>query len=297
MTRRRVRCARRVSRCGPSRTLSTLNAGSLTGTRGVILNNVPAYKLPSDFLAALDLYVRCAGRRAADGGRQAILRLRRVRTFGGGRPAAGVDGTAHGTAQAGGGDGHRHGSLRQHGRRRFAGCRQRSTSPTREPPAPSTCSGPQDAVSVLGGRHRTARRRPPDPPGGRPQGTDRHRAPDHQRRRRHLHPCRAGGRMGRIAKGAGRAAAPAAVRGRGRFRGTGRLPDPRGRDGGQGRDDQRDRPGQRSRQGRGFAQGHRRARQGAHFLQRRRGHAAGFVRAGNRGVGALRFFDGVGDSR
>ncbi len=41
--------------------LGSLNAGSLTGTRAVILNNVPAYKLPPDFLAALDLYVRVQG--------------------------------------------------------------------------------------------------------------------------------------------------------------------------------------------------------------------------------------------
>ena len=41
--------------------LSTLDAGSLTGARGVILNNVPAYKLPPDFLSALDLYVRVQG--------------------------------------------------------------------------------------------------------------------------------------------------------------------------------------------------------------------------------------------
>lgn len=41
--------------------LATLNAGSLTGVRGVILNNVPAYKLPPDFLGALDLYVRVQG--------------------------------------------------------------------------------------------------------------------------------------------------------------------------------------------------------------------------------------------
>ncbi len=41
--------------------LASLNAGSLTGTRGVILNNVPAYKLPADFLYALDLYVKVQG--------------------------------------------------------------------------------------------------------------------------------------------------------------------------------------------------------------------------------------------
>ena len=41
--------------------LATLNAGSLTGTRGVILNNVPAYKLPPDFFTALDVYVRVQG--------------------------------------------------------------------------------------------------------------------------------------------------------------------------------------------------------------------------------------------
>ena len=41
--------------------LATLNAGSLTGVKGVVLNNVPAYKLPPDFLGALDLYVRVQG--------------------------------------------------------------------------------------------------------------------------------------------------------------------------------------------------------------------------------------------
>ena len=39
----------------------SLNAGSLTGTRAVILNNVPAFKLPSEFLYALDLYVQAQG--------------------------------------------------------------------------------------------------------------------------------------------------------------------------------------------------------------------------------------------
>ena len=38
-----------------------LNAGSLTGTRAVVLNNVPAFKLPSEFLYALDLYVQTQG--------------------------------------------------------------------------------------------------------------------------------------------------------------------------------------------------------------------------------------------
>ncbi len=41
--------------------LSSLDAGSLTGTRAVLLNNVPAYRLPPDFMAALDLYVRVQG--------------------------------------------------------------------------------------------------------------------------------------------------------------------------------------------------------------------------------------------
>ena len=41
--------------------LAALDPGNLTGTRGVILNNVPAYKLPEGFLAALDLYVRVQG--------------------------------------------------------------------------------------------------------------------------------------------------------------------------------------------------------------------------------------------
>ncbi len=38
-----------------------LNAGSLTGTRAVLVNNVPAYKLPAEFLAALDVYVQTQG--------------------------------------------------------------------------------------------------------------------------------------------------------------------------------------------------------------------------------------------
>ena len=41
--------------------LSALNVGDLSGARAVILNNVPAYKLPSDFLNSLDLYVRAQG--------------------------------------------------------------------------------------------------------------------------------------------------------------------------------------------------------------------------------------------
>ena len=40
---------------------SALNAGSLTGVRAVILNNVPAFKLPAEFLYALDLYVQSQG--------------------------------------------------------------------------------------------------------------------------------------------------------------------------------------------------------------------------------------------
>ncbi len=38
-----------------------LDAGRLTGARAVILNNVPAYKLPDGFLAALDFFVRGQG--------------------------------------------------------------------------------------------------------------------------------------------------------------------------------------------------------------------------------------------
>ncbi len=53
--------------------LAGLNAGSLVGTRGVILDNVPAYKLPPDFLAALDLYVKVqAGGLLMAGGRQSF---------------------------------------------------------------------------------------------------------------------------------------------------------------------------------------------------------------------------------
>jgi len=38
--------------------LSQLNAGSFTGTRLVILNNVPAFRLPDDFIHGLDFFVR-----------------------------------------------------------------------------------------------------------------------------------------------------------------------------------------------------------------------------------------------
>ena len=41
--------------------LGTLNPGDLSGARAVILNNVPAYRLPPDFLHSLDLYVRVQG--------------------------------------------------------------------------------------------------------------------------------------------------------------------------------------------------------------------------------------------
>lgn len=41
--------------------LPTLNGGSLAGVRGVILNNVPAFRLPGDFLRALPFYVRAQG--------------------------------------------------------------------------------------------------------------------------------------------------------------------------------------------------------------------------------------------
>ncbi|HEY5894019.1 MAG TPA: VWA domain-containing protein [Chthoniobacterales bacterium] len=41
--------------------LGQLNVGRLSGCRGVILNNVPAYALPPDFLGALDFYVREQG--------------------------------------------------------------------------------------------------------------------------------------------------------------------------------------------------------------------------------------------
>ena len=38
-----------------------LNAGRLTGARAVILNNIPAYQVPEDFLTALDFFVREQG--------------------------------------------------------------------------------------------------------------------------------------------------------------------------------------------------------------------------------------------
>lgn len=41
--------------------LSQLNAGRLSGAKAVILNNVPAYRVPHDFLASLDFYVRNQG--------------------------------------------------------------------------------------------------------------------------------------------------------------------------------------------------------------------------------------------
>lgn len=40
---------------------STLNIGKLSGAKVVILNNVPAYRLPNDFLQSLDFYVRNQG--------------------------------------------------------------------------------------------------------------------------------------------------------------------------------------------------------------------------------------------
>ncbi|MDF1813106.1 MAG: VWA domain-containing protein [Verrucomicrobiales bacterium] len=39
----------------------SLSPGMLTGARSVILNNVPAYEIPNDFLAALDFFVREQG--------------------------------------------------------------------------------------------------------------------------------------------------------------------------------------------------------------------------------------------
>ncbi len=39
----------------------SLKPGQLTGTRAVILNNVPAYEIPNDFLHAIDFYVREQG--------------------------------------------------------------------------------------------------------------------------------------------------------------------------------------------------------------------------------------------
>ena len=39
----------------------TLNASRLTGARAVVINNVPAHKLPRDFMAALDFFVREQG--------------------------------------------------------------------------------------------------------------------------------------------------------------------------------------------------------------------------------------------
>jgi uncharacterized membrane protein len=40
---------------------SALDAGRLSGARAVILNNVPAYKIPPDFLSAVDFFVREQG--------------------------------------------------------------------------------------------------------------------------------------------------------------------------------------------------------------------------------------------
>jgi len=41
--------------------LTTLNAGRLSGAKAVILNNVPAFRLPNEFLQSLDFYVRNQG--------------------------------------------------------------------------------------------------------------------------------------------------------------------------------------------------------------------------------------------
>ena len=38
-----------------------LDAGTLAGARGVIINNVPAWQLPNAFLTALDFYVKSQG--------------------------------------------------------------------------------------------------------------------------------------------------------------------------------------------------------------------------------------------
>ena len=41
--------------------LASAHVGQLAGAKSVILNNVPAYRLPSDFIAALDFYVNSQG--------------------------------------------------------------------------------------------------------------------------------------------------------------------------------------------------------------------------------------------
>ena len=121
--------------------LPTLERGQpLTGTRGVILNNVPAYKLPPDFLAALDLYVRVQG-----GG---LLMAGGKQSFGsGGYFQSAIDDllpvsmelrTEQRKLAVAMAD--RHGSLRQHGRRGRRRASRRWTSATRGPRAPSSCS-------------------------------------------------------------------------------------------------------------------------------------------------------------
>ena len=46
---------------------ATLNPARLSGARAVILNNVPAHRLPREFMAALDFFVREQGGGLFDG--------------------------------------------------------------------------------------------------------------------------------------------------------------------------------------------------------------------------------------
>ncbi|NJR42494.1 MAG: hypothetical protein HC767_07365 [Akkermansiaceae bacterium] len=58
--------------------LSQLKPGLLSGARAVILNNIPAHEVPTDFMKSLDFFVREQGGGVADGGRRALLRIGRL---------------------------------------------------------------------------------------------------------------------------------------------------------------------------------------------------------------------------
>lgn len=88
-----------------------LHPGLLSGARAVVINNIPAYEVPADFLKSLDFFVREQG-----GG---IMMAGGDRSFGSGGyfqsprrcAAAGVDGTQVRAPQARGGPVHRHGPV------------------------------------------------------------------------------------------------------------------------------------------------------------------------------------------
>ncbi len=95
----------------------TLHAGRLERARAIIINNVPAHKIPADFLEAMDFFINAQGGGLMMAGGKAQLRGGRIFRIAA-RPApARFNGVAAGTSQAGRGLRHRAGSLRQHGGR------------------------------------------------------------------------------------------------------------------------------------------------------------------------------------